>query len=222
MKEYILRFKPSERDNIQDLSETIFYKLSETVIKFFDEKIELELDKKTEKGAIDFKLFIFEQYDYILLYNKKDNKELQKKFFKLMNKYLKNETDDIGINKYFLYLFTQITNNERPSELNYLAITEIIKFLNDNIDRLKEIWEININQRPQKNLIKNSFEIFYYYTTSILNNFKPYFNKHNNTNQNNINLYNNSDYLFEFNKYKNNYIENVAKIVSFFKKVEKE
>ena len=153
MKEYILRFKPSERDNIQDLSETIFYKLSETVIKFFDEKIELELDKKTEKGAIDFKLFIFEQYDYILLYNKKDNKELQKKFFKLMNKYLKNETDDIGINKYFLYLFTQITNNERPSELNYLAITEIIKFLNDNIVRLKEIWEININHRPQKNLI---------------------------------------------------------------------
>ena len=66
MKEYISRFKPSERDNIQDISETVFYKLSETVIKFFDEKIELELDKKTEKGAIDFKLFIFEQYDYIL------------------------------------------------------------------------------------------------------------------------------------------------------------
>ena len=66
MKEYISRFKPSERDNIQDISETVFYKLSETVIKFFDEKIELELDKKAEKGAIDFKLFIFEQYDYIL------------------------------------------------------------------------------------------------------------------------------------------------------------
>ena len=66
MKEYISRFKPSERDNIQDISETVFYKLSETVIEFFDEKIELELDKKTEKGAIDFKLFIFEQYDYIL------------------------------------------------------------------------------------------------------------------------------------------------------------
>ena len=104
MKEYISRFKPSERDNIQDISETVFYKLSETVIKFFDEKIELELDKKTEKGAIDFKLFIFEQYDYILLYNKKDNKELQKKFFKLMNKYLNNEIDDIGINKYFFQL----------------------------------------------------------------------------------------------------------------------
>ena len=91
MKEYILKFKPSERENVPDISETVFYKLNETVIKFFDEKIESELDKRSEKGAIDFKLFIIEQYDYILINNKKDNKELQKKFFNLMNKYLKNE-----------------------------------------------------------------------------------------------------------------------------------
>ena len=148
MKEHILKFKPSERENVPDISETVFYKLNETVIKFFDEKIESELDKRSEKGAIDFKMFIFEQYDYVLINNKKDNKELQKKFFKLMNKYLKNETCDIGGNKYFIYLFTQI--NERPSELNYLAIIEIIKFLNDNIQRLKEIWEININHDKKK------------------------------------------------------------------------
>ena len=221
MKEYILKFKPSERENVPDISETVFYKLNETVIKFFDEKIESELDKRSEKGAIDFKMFIFEQYDYVLINNKKDNKELQKKFFKLMNKYLKNETCDIGGNKYFIYLFTQI--NERPSELNYLAIIEIIKFLNDNIQRLKEIWEININHRQEKNLIKNSYDIFCYYSMYLNSNFKYYFNRPNNVNQNNINLYNNnSDYIYEFNKQKNNFMENTSKIISFYKKIEKE
>ena len=222
MKEYILRFKPSERENIQDISETMFYKLNETVIKFFDEKIEYELDKRNERGAIDFKFFILEQYDYILLNNKKENKDLQKKFFKLMNKYLKNETDEIGLNKYFLYLFTQI--NERPNELNYLATIEIIKFLNNNIPRLKEIWEINIKHQKEKNLIKNSYDIFCYYSMYILNNFKYYFNKQNNVSQNNINLYSNNSvyYIFEFNKQKNELIENIPKIINFFKEIEKE
>ena len=66
MKEFILQNKPNERDNVQDITQTVFYKMNELVINFFDEKIENELDKKFEQGAIDFKLFIFEQYDYIL------------------------------------------------------------------------------------------------------------------------------------------------------------
>ena len=85
MKEIISRTRPSERDNMKELSETMFYKLNETVVKFFDEKIEYELDKRSEKGAIEFKIFIIEQYYYILICNKKENKELIKKFFKLMN-----------------------------------------------------------------------------------------------------------------------------------------
>ena len=101
MREFIYRYKPSERDNVQDISQTMFYKLNEEVVKFFDEKIENELDKKFEQGAIDFKLFIFEHYYYVLLNNKKENKEYQKNYFKLMNKYLKNEINEIGYNKYF-------------------------------------------------------------------------------------------------------------------------
>ena len=54
MREFIYRYKPSERDNVQDISQTMFYKLNEEVVKFFDEKIENELDKKFEQGAIDF------------------------------------------------------------------------------------------------------------------------------------------------------------------------
>ena len=56
MREFIYRYKPSERDNVQDISQTMFYKLNEEVVKFFDEKIENELDKKFEQGAIDFNL----------------------------------------------------------------------------------------------------------------------------------------------------------------------
>ena len=48
MREFIYRYKPSERDNVQDISQTMFYKLNEEVVKFFDEKIENELDKILE------------------------------------------------------------------------------------------------------------------------------------------------------------------------------
>ena len=223
MKEIINRSRPSERDNIQDISETMFYKLNEIVVKFFDEKIELELDKRTEKGAIDFKLFILEQYYYILLSNKKENKEIQKRYFKLMNKYLKNEIDEIGYNKYFLYMLNPIMSNDnRPSELNYLAMNEIIKYLNDNIPRMKEIWEINIEHKPEKNLIKNSLEKLDNYTTCILSNIKAFFIRSNNASQNNISLFNNNDYMYEFNKQRNIFLENMNKIFSFFKKIEKE
>ena len=81
----------------------IFYKLNEGVVKFFDEEKEKELDGIAEQGAIDFKNFIIERYYFIFLY-KKDNKEIQKKYFRLMNKYLKNETEEIGRNKLILII----------------------------------------------------------------------------------------------------------------------
>ena len=229
MKEFILQNKPSERDDIQDITQTIFYKLNEEVIKFFDEKIENELDKKFEQGAIDFKLFIFEQYDYILLNNKKVNKEYQKNYFKLMNKYLKNEIEEIGCNKYFLILLNQISSNnsdKQPSELNFLAFNEFMKCLNDNIQRIKDIWDININHRQEKNLIKNSFDILFHYSYYIYLSIKSVYNKENNNSiQNNINLYNNSnvtDYISETKTQKTIFIDKVPLIFDFFKKLEKE
>jgi hypothetical protein len=230
MKEFILQNKPSERDDIQDITQTIFYKLNEEVIKFFDEKIENELDKKFEQGAIDFKLFIFEQYDYILLNNKKVNKEYQKNYFKLMNKYLKNEIEEIGCNKYFLIMLNQISSNsnndKQPSELNFLAFNEFMKCLNDNIQRIKDIWDININHRQEKNLIKNSFDILFHYSYYIYLSIKSVYKKENNNSiQNNINLYNNSnvtDYISETLKQKTIFIDKVPLIFDFFKKLEKE
>ena len=231
MKEFILQNKPNERDNVQDITQTVFYKMNELVINFFDEKIENELDKKFEQGAIDFKLFIFEQYDYILLNNKKENKQYQKNYFKLMNKYLKNEISEIGGNKYFLIMLSQISSNNnnierQPSELNFLAFNEFMKCLNDNLQRIKEIWDININHRQEKNLIKNSFEILYSYSYYILLSIKWIYNKQNNNAiQNNINLYNNSNvynYISDINKQKNIFIDNMPKVFDFFKKLETE
>ena len=229
MKEFILQNKPSERDNVQDITQTVFYKMNELVINFFDEKIENELDKKFEQGAIDFKLFIFEQYDYILINNKKENKQYQKNYFKLMNKYLKNEIGEIGCNKYFLIMLTQISSNNverQPTELNFLAFNEFMKCLNDNIQRIKEIWDININHRQEKNLIKNSFEILYSYSYYILLSIKSIYNKQNNNAiQSNINLYNNSnvnDYISDINKQKNIFIDNMPKVFDFFKKLKNE
>ena len=226
MREFIYRYKPSERDNVQDISQTMFYKLNEEVVKFFDEKIENELDKKFEQGAIDFKLFIFEHYYYVLLNNKKENKEYQKNYFKLMNKYLKNEINEIGYNKYFTVLLDQISNNSerQPSELNFLAFNEFIKCLNENILRIKDIWDININHRQEKNLIKNSFEVLYNYANKIFSSIKSIYNKQNNNEiQNNINLYNNtniSNYISDINKQRIIFIDNVQKIFQFFKKFE--
>ena len=226
MREFIYRYKPSERDNVQDISQTMFYKLNEEVVKFFDEKIENELDKKFEQGAIDFKLFIFEHYYYVLLNNKKENKEYQNNYFKLMNKYLKNEINEIGYNKYFTVLLDQISNNSerQPSELNFLAFNEFIKCLNENIIRIKDIWDININHRQEKNLIKNSFEVLYNYANKIFSSIKSIYNKQNNNEiQNNINLYNNtniSNYISDINKQRIIFIDNVQKIFQFFKKFE--
>ena len=187
------------------------------IINFFDEKIESVLDKIYEKGAIDFKIFIIEQYDYYILFNNRnENKEYIKKYFKLMNKYLKNEIEEIGINKYFLILLTQMSNNNErpPSELNYLAFNEIMKCLNENIQRIEDIWNININHKQEQNLIKNSFYVLYSYSYYILSALKVVYN-----NQNNVN---NNDIVIEINKQKKIFIENIPIIFSFYKKIESE
>ena len=123
----------SEREN-QDPSNSAFFRMNENIINFFSGKIEQELDGRTEEGAIDFKIFILERY-FLSLSTKKDNKEIQKKYFALIRKYLKNETEEIGANK-FLLMFSHY---EKISEQYYRTLNEILIFLNDNIKRINEI-----------------------------------------------------------------------------------
>ena len=80
--------------------------LCESVIKLFEKKESL-LDERSEQGAIDFKLFIIERY-YQLVNMTNEIKEkvfICIKYFKLVNKYLKNEIEEVGfkINKYWTF-----------------------------------------------------------------------------------------------------------------------
>ena len=39
--------------------------------------------------------------------------------------------------------------------------------LNDNLGRIKDIWEINLNGKTEKTKIRNSLDIFYIYAREM-------------------------------------------------------
>ena len=203
----------TEREN-PDPSNSTFFRMNEMIINFFVGKIEQELDGRTEPGAIDFKIFILERY-FFSLSTKKDNKEIQKRYFALIRKYLRNETEDIGANKFFL----MFSHYEKISEQYYRTLNEILIFLNDNIQRINEIWDININFKPERNKIKNSLELLYAYANPIISYCRKFYaNKNEKHDNSNIS----SEVLQEFYKQEKNLIDNMGKMLSFFKKVKEE
>ena len=201
------------KENPQKFSQINPKSLSEFIINFF-EKVEKELDKRKEQGAIDFKLLIIERY-YQLLSMSKD-KETWKKFFQLINKYLKNEVEEIGIkiNKYLFYLVN--INYDRIAELNMRAFTELLIYINENAKRIVEIWKINLdNDKQDKNLMKNSFEQLGYYSYILLYSFSNY--------NNYINMHNSQDdYLIDARTQKNNLLESSRIAINSIKIIEKE
>ena len=74
------------------------------------------------------------------------------------------------MNKCFLI----IPHHEKDSEHYYRVLLEILIYLNDNIKRIEDILEINNNEKPEKNKIKNSFELFNFYINSIIQFHKRY------------------------------------------------
>ena len=217
MRQLISKCKEKEvkesKENPQKSSQITSKYLSEYIINIF-EKIETELDKRKEQGAIDFKLLIIELY-YQLLFKTKE-KEIWKKFFKLINKYLKNEVEDIGI-KIYKYLMPLVNiHSERIGELSIKGFTQILIYINENAKRVVEIWKININNDKQdKNLIKNSIELLGYYSYVLLCiylNYNNYINSHNSQ----------DDYLIEARAQKNNLLESVRKAINSIKIIEKE
>ena len=201
------------KDNPQKSSQINSKNLSEYIIHFF-EKVETELDKRKEQGAIDFKLLIIERY-YQLLPMTKD-REIWKKFFKLINKYLKNEVEEIGIkiNKYLWYLVN--IKYDQISELNVRAFTELLIYINENTKRIEDIWKINLdNDNPDKNLMKNSFEQLGYNSYFLLFSFANY-NKYI------INHNTQEDYLIEARPQINIILECVKKAINSIKIIEKE
>ena len=136
----------------------------------------------------------------------KDKNEVWKKFYKLINKYLKKEVEDIGI-KIYKYLLNLV--NVHPNkifELNIRAFTELLIFINDNTQRIIEIWNININNdKQEKKLIKNSIEILGYFTYVLLCSFTTY-NPYIKSNNQDI------DYLNEVKQQCLNYLKMLKKL----------
>ena len=90
LREFLNKCRQAEqKSENQDITQTLYFKMNEAIINFFDEKKEVELDGREQQGAIDFKLFIIERY-YFLFSTKKESKEIQRKYYKLLKKYLKN------------------------------------------------------------------------------------------------------------------------------------
>ena len=45
-------------------------------------------------------------------------------------------------------------------------------YLNDNLGRIKDIWEINLNWKTEKTKIRNLLDIFYIYANIITSYYK--------------------------------------------------
>lgn len=209
MKESLNKCRLNEqKTQKENNASSISYILNEKIINFFDEKKEKELDCINVQGAIDLKIFIIERYYYIFNCDKV-NKETQNKFFKLIRKYLKNETEDIVTNKYFL----SILNTEKISERYFKILNELLIYFNENLKRIKEIWEINLNSKPEKNKIKNSIE----FLLISINFVSRYYYKY---------IYENKPGAFnidnEFKLQENLFNDKIKDVIHFIKQIEKE
>ena len=212
MKQLLTDYKKESRENPEKQSSEFIRKLPEMLIDLYEKK-EKELDRRKEQGAIDFKLYIFEQY----LYMYKDKKDIMKKLFKLINKFLKIEVEDIG-SKIYKYFYNIINYHpDKISELNVRAYTEYLIYLNDNLQRIVDIWNISlISDKNEKKLNKDSIELLGYYSYAILYAYQNYNKIMNNANLQNV------DYIIELKAQNKKLPESISKCINSIKTIEKE
>ena len=186
-------------------------KLSNLFINLYEQKSK-ELDGIDEKGAIEFKYLILDQYSI--------NKERanQIKFYQLMNKFLKNEVKDLGLRIYKILMYNiNVHQYERIGEMNIRAFTEILNYVNDNSPRIIDIMNYNMNnfKSSEKLLAKNSIELLGFFSNLVLyqfQNYRKYLNEHNTG----------IDYLVELKKQNDKLVENISIVIKSVKKIEKE
>ena len=146
----------------------------------------------------------------------KDKKDIMKKLFKLVNKFLKNEVEEIGskIYKYFYNLINYPP--DKIGEINVRAYTEYLIYLNDNSQRILDIWNINlVSNKNEKKLSRNSLELLGCYSYAILYSYQN-FNKIMN-----INLQN-TDYIMDLKVQVNKLLENITRAIKSIKSIEKQ
>ena len=93
------------------------------------------------------------------------------KFCKIINKYLKKELEEIGLKIYYKFLTSLIKiESQTISEINLLVYTELLIYINENSQRIIEIWENNKNSKiNQKILSKNSLQLLSYCIYLLIN-----------------------------------------------------
>ena len=195
------------------MSQSLTYKMNEDIIKFFDETKEQVLDGIDEPGAIDFKIFILERYYYVLGI-KRDNKEIFRKYLKLTRKFLKNESETIGLSK----LFFTFTHQEKVTEQNYRVINEILIYLNENMRRIVDVWDINIKLKPERIKNKNSFELQSVFTNIIIQFLRKITGNKDKIDNSSIS----NDCLLDFNNNENALLGNMQRVINHMKVVQKE
>ena len=205
--------KKETRDRPPEQTQEILKKLYEQIINLYEQKAN-ELDGNSDQSAIEFKLLVFDHY--YMMY--KDKKDQMKKFYQLVNKFLKKESKDIGIKIYrYLYNTINVHPYEKIGETNIRAFTEFLIFINENSPRIKEIWDYNINNfKDDKKLSKNSIELLGYYSHIILysfQNYNKYLNEHNKQDD---------DYLINLKSQSEKLFGNISKAVNSIEKIEKE
>ena len=185
-------------------------KLIELIINSF-EKDESKLDGIIQIEACDFKLLFFDSLIYLLI-KAKDKKEIWKKLFLLINKYLKKDIKEIGL-KIRSFLKNLITvQKEKIGEINVRAFIELLTYVNENSHRIQEIWNLSINgNKIEKKLARNSFDLLGYFNYDLFisyNSFSYYLSKQD---------VQSFSYLIELKTQLNNIIENNEKIVNSIK-----
>ena len=152
-----------------------------------------------------------------MIKEKKNN--ISEKFFKLVNKYLKNETEKLSSKiEYYLHNIVNV-DFDKIAEQNIRAYTEILIYLNENLKRIKDIWKINMNNnknnKNEKSLIKNSFEILHYCIYIVLYTYpkyKKYLEVHNAEK---------NDYLTELKSQNDQLLDNLRIAINSVKYIEK-
>ena len=184
-----------KREKALEKAKDYYDKIYDKIIKLY-EQYEKELEGKFDQGATDFKLLAFEQY----FNSHKENKEKKEpmiKLYKIVNTFFKTEVEDIGLKIIYKYLsgFINLHPNENISETNIRAFTELLTYINENCQRVGEIWNINVNNtKNEKPLIKNSIELLGYYSFTTLYSYQSFIKY---LNENHIQ---DSEYLMQLRK----------------------
>ena len=138
MKQIINNYKSKEtKENIKDISKANFIIIFKRIIQIF-ENLQPDLDGKEEQGAIEFKNLALDGYNY-LIYITRDAREIGNKFFPLVNIYLKKEVEEIGLKIYKNLNILVKVEIKKISEINILAYIELLKYINENSQRMIEI-----------------------------------------------------------------------------------